>query len=85
MRLSSGTSGTFCPNLRQLKEFNGMVIYKNHSYADAKRLSIQSLNAIFDRLPTVSTARTITLGQVNKLKLTPEEIAVATQKGWTVA
>ena len=57
----------------------------NHSYADAVCLSRESLLRIIDRLPRASAARTLTLGQSNKLKLTAEEIAVATGKGWTVA
>lgn len=48
-------------------------------------LSKTSLLRIIDKLPTVSTAVTLTLGKNNKLKLTDEEIAVATNKGWTVA
>ena len=47
-------------------------------------LDHDSLTATLGRLPTV-TNQTITLGQTNKLKLTAAEIAVATQKGWTVA
>lgn len=48
-------------------------------------LSKDSLLRIIDKLPTVSTAVTITFGKSNKLKLTDEELAVATNKGWTVA
>ena len=47
-------------------------------------ISHDSLVRILNRLPTLTSAKTITLGQSNRLKLTPEEIAIATNKGWTV-
>ena len=61
------------------------VISINHNYDGATALSIASLLRIIDSLPVVAEARTLTLGQINKLKLTAEQIVVATQKGWTVA
>ena len=73
------------PNTPNIEAFSGVKIYINHTYAAALKLTPASLRAILDRLPTVTAARTITLGQNNMLKLTAEEIAVATQKGWTVA
>lgn len=73
------------PNTPCIETFSGVKIYVNHTYAAALMLARQSLIAIINRLPTVTAARTITLGQTNKLKLTAEEIAIATQKGWTVA
>ena len=73
------------PNTPNIETFNGVKIYVNHTYATAMKLTPQSLVNILTRLPTVSAARTITLDQTNKLKLTAAEIAVATQKGWTVA
>ena len=60
------------------------VISINQNYNSAAALSIASLLRIIDSLPVATGARTLTLGQ-NKLKLTAEQIAVATQKGWTVA
>ena len=73
------------PNQINIEEFTGYAVYINHTYADASCLTPASLVSILDRLPTVTAARTITLGQTNILKLTQEQIAVATQKGWTVA
>lgn len=85
--LSSQTSNVaqHIPNTKNIEYFSGVLIYINHTYADAFKLTIESLVAILNRLPTVTAARTITLGQINKLKLTAEQIAIATQKGWTVA
>ena len=73
------------PNQINIEEFTGYAVYINHTYEDASCLTPASLVSILDRLPTVTAARTITLGQTNILKLTQEQIAVATQKGWTVA
>ena len=72
-------------NCYSLVDYLPPVIAINHSYSDAVELSIASLLRIIDSLPVVTGARTLTLGQNNKLKLTAEQIAVATQKGWTVA
>ena len=73
------------PNGGMLIDYWPSVISTNQSYSSAAALSIASLLRIIDSLPVVTEARTLTLGQDNKLKLTAEQIAVATQKGWTVA
>lgn len=65
--------------------FDGIQIGVNHSYNNCFMLTPQSLINILTALPTVSSTQTITLGTHNKLKLTPEQIAIATNKGWTVA
>ena len=72
------------PNGYMLIDYWPSVISVNQNYSGATSLSIASLLRIIDSLPVVTEARTLTLGQ-NKLKLTAEQIAVATQKGWTVA
>lgn len=72
-------------NYPNLQKTTGINITVNHSYASAVKLTPQSLINILNRLPSVASSRTITLGQSNKNKLTTEQIAVATQKGWTVA
>ena len=41
------------------------------------------INALYDYSGTTTT-RTVTLGTDNKNKLTEAEIAIATQKGWSV-
>ena len=71
-------------NCYSLVDYWPSVISINHNYDGATALSIASLLRIIASLPVVTEARTLTLGQ-NKLKLTAEQIAVATQKGWTVA
>lgn len=57
------------------------IVYFRYSY----RLSHDSLISILNRLKTVSSTQTLSLGQTNRLKLTAAEIAIATEKGWTVA
>lgn len=57
----------------------------NQTYANCTKLSHQSLLNIIDALPTVTDTKTLTLGAVNKAKLTADEIAVAEAKGWTVS
>ena len=73
------------PNGGMLIDYWPSVISINQNYSSASALSIASLLRIIDSLPVATGARTLTLGQTNKLKLTAEQIAVATQKGWMVA
>ena len=73
------------PNGGMLIDYWPSVMSINQNYSNAAALSIASLLRIIDSLPVATGARTLTLGQINKLKLTAEQIAVATQKGWTVA
>lgn len=68
-----------------LKNCNGYPIAYNTNWTAFYDLSAESLIAIIAYLPTVTTARTLTLGVSHKNKLTAEQIAVATSKGWTVA
>ena len=72
-------------NCYSLVDYWPSVISINHNYDSATALSIASLLRIIDSLPVATGTRTLTLGQTNKLKLTAEQIAVATRKGWTVA
>ena len=72
-------------NCYSLVDYWPSVISINQNYSNATALSIASLLRIIASLPVATGARTLTLGQTNKLKLTAEQIAVATQKGWTVA
>lgn len=68
-----------------LKNFNGYPIAVNTNWSQFYCLSTASLISIINKLPEVSVARTLTLGVAHKQKLTTEQIAIATAKGWTVA
>ena len=48
-------------------------------------LTRASILSIFNSLPTISGSKTIQIGSTNKNKMTAEEIAIATNKGWTVS
>ena len=73
------------PSGGMLIDYWPSVMSINQNYSNAAALSIASLLRIIDSLPVATGARTLTLGQTNKLKLTAEQIAVATQKGWKVS
>ena len=47
-------------------------------------LSVDSLVSIFNALPVASGSRTVTIGSTNKNKLSAAQLAIATDKGWTV-
>ncbi len=68
-----------------LKNYNGYPVSINVNYVNYYCLSVESLVSIINKLPTVTAARTLTLGVAHRNKLTAEQIAVATAKGWTVA
>lgn len=52
---------------------------------ETDNLTVDSLMSIINNLKTVSTAKTLTLGTTNLAKLTEEQKAVATNKGWVIA
>ena len=60
---------------------NGFNVSKSTKLTHDSLMSI--INALYDYSGTTTT-RTVTLGTDNKNKLTEAEIAIATQKGWTV-
>lgn len=47
-------------------------------------LTVDSLVSIFNALPVASGSRSVTIGDTNKNKLSAEQLAIATNKGWTV-
>lgn len=47
-------------------------------------LSVDSLVSILNALPTANESRTVTIGTTNKNKLSAAQLAIATDKGWTV-
>jgi hypothetical protein len=47
-------------------------------------LTVDSLVNIFNALPVASGSRSVTIGTTNKNKLTAEQLAIATNKGWSV-
>lgn len=57
----------------------------NFSLTNSPKLTKECLVWMINELSTVTTARTFTIGETNKAKLTDEEIAVAVEKNWTIA
>ena len=84
-KLTATAPGVFlgdCPNLQDVDIF---PIPLNHSYTNDRHLTHEALIKILQSLPQVSAARTINLLASNNARLTAEEKAIATAKGWTVA
>ncbi|MBO5955586.1 MAG: hypothetical protein J6Q10_02165, partial [Clostridia bacterium] len=68
----------------------GKIGKNGFSVSDSKKLSYDSLMSIINALKdystdTSGTTYTVTLGTTNLAKLTNEEKAIATQKGWSLA
>ena len=55
----------------------------NLSYSTS--LTVNSMVSMFNNLTTIGTTKTITLGATNLAKLSAEQKAIATGKGWTLA
>ena len=53
-------------------------------FTSSTKLSSEQLVAIINNLNTVSTTQTLKLGATNLVKLTEDQIAIATNKGWSV-
>ena len=60
-------------------------ISANMSVSKSTALSHDSLMRIINNLITTTSTKTLTLGATNLAKLTADEVAIATGKGWTVA
>ena len=83
---STRANGNIIPvECRLLTDYDGTDNGYSHNLSSNFSLSTTSLKNILINLPTVTAATTITLGSALLSKLTAEQIAVATQKGWTVA
>ena len=71
-----------CTNLTN---FASCVFRKSIDFSTCAKLSHDSLMSIINNLAEVTNVQKLTLGTANKTKLTINEIAIATEKGWTVA
>lgn len=72
-------------DLYSLAEFHatGMKVSFNISYSTS--FTKEALVEILNNLATVTTTKTLTMGATNLAKLTDEDKAIATNKGWTLA
>lgn len=76
-----------CQSLVELITDGATMPAVSFSLSDSALLSVDSLVGVIAALPTLEegTTATLTLGGTNTAKLTEEQLAVATEKGWTVA
>ena len=72
-------------NCYSLQQISMAAIYLSFSLNTSALLQASSLAAIIDALAAVTTAQTLTLHAAAKARLTDEQIALATEKGWTIA
>ncbi len=85
MQSATNTTNMFtsCSRLTSLVT-NGTKIYTSFSVSPTS-LDHDSLVGLLNALQPVTATQTITLGATLQAKLTNAEIAIATEKGWTVA
>lgn len=84
--LTTGTSPTgWFDNCTALENITFEGVIGQSIDFSACPLTKASLLNIIEHLGTVSTTKTLTIGTTNQAKLAAEEIAKATQKGWSVA
>ena len=74
-----------CSSLENLTFKQNAGIANNISLSGSTLLTVDSLLSLFNALATVTAARTCTIGATNLAKLTAEQKAIATDKGWTLA
>lgn len=73
----------FCNKLKNL--IPPININNTFIISNCNNLTRESIVAVLNNLSRVTSAKTITLGGINLVKLTADDIAIATGKGWTVA
>ena len=71
-----------CTNLKSIL-MTGMKV--SFDISASTKFERTDLVTILDNLATVTTATTLTMGATNLAKLTDEDKAIATNKGWTLA
>ena len=63
---------------------SGTNISNDIMFSNCNKLTVTSLLSIINNLATVTNSKTLTLGSTNLAKLTDGQIAIATNKGWTL-
>ena len=71
-----------CSSLKSILMTGMKVSFK---ISDSTQFEESDLVTILNNLATVTTTQTLTMGATNLAKLTDEEKAIATNKGWTLA
>lgn len=74
----------YCGALERVM-FEGVIGANGLDLSGSPNLDHDSLMSVINCLAQTSTTLTVTLGATNLAKLTNEEKAIATEKGWTLA
>lgn len=72
-------------NCRELKEIHMTGMKVSFNISVSTKFTESALVEILNNLATVTSTQTLTMGSTNLAKLTDEEKAIATNKGWTLA
>ena len=67
-----------------LKEFLPTGLKVSFDLSKSRQFKRTNLVTVLNNLGTPSTTQTLTIGSTNLAKLTEEDIAIATQKNWTL-
>lgn len=67
-----------------LEEVRIKGLRNTYNFSHLTNLSHDSLVYLIDNLQATTGTRTLTIGSTNLAKLTEDEIAVGTAKGWTI-
>ena len=72
-------------NCRSLEKIHITGMKASFKISDSTKFTRESLVEILTNLGTVTSTSTLTMGSTNLAKLTDEDKAIATNKGWTLA
>lgn len=76
-----------CKSLQNLVIGNinpNITTLTNWYISDCTALTVESLVNIMNALPTITNTRTCTIGTTNLSKLSPEQLAIGVDKGWSI-
>ena len=79
------TMGNMFSNCRKLKEIHMTGMKTSFDISASTNFTESALVEILNNLATVTSTKKLTMGSTNLAKLTDEEKAIATNKGWTLA
>lgn len=71
--------------LYKLAEFHATGMKVSFSISSSTKFTREALVEILNNLATITSTQTLTMGATNLAKLTDEDKAIATNKGWTLA
>lgn len=85
--LTSATNNNFTgsPLLNEIDIVDGWIPNVNYNFSTSSRFTAVNLVDFFTKLGTTTNAITLTFGQTNLDKLTADQKAIATNKGYTLA